>query len=157
MTRIHKRANTNNLKEAERLLRELFADLEKSKKMQHPQALEIEREWVYSGVSQINTQRCQGTRLKLVMLHAIMACQPARASFTHSLLMLSARLLSSDRSSSVPPFVSMKSLHDRLERDCAIFRDLYNQTLGLELTQTVDVRPVVEVDHPQRAGVKKNT
>lgn len=51
----------------------------------------------------------------------------------------------------------MKSLHDRLERDCAIFRDLYNQTLGLELTQTVDVRPVVEVDHPQRAGVKKNT
>ncbi|KAM8723770.1 envoplakin-like [Acanthopagrus schlegelii] len=89
MTRIHKRANTNNLKEAERLLKELFADLEKSKKMQHPQALEIERD--------------------------------------------------------------MKSLHDRLERDCAIFRDLYNQTLGLELTHTVDARPVVEVDHPQRA------
>ncbi|XP_030264206.1 envoplakin-like [Sparus aurata] len=89
MTRIHKRANTNNLTEAERLLRELFVDLEKSKKMQHPQALEIEK--------------------------------------------------------------GMKMLHDRLVKDCAIFRDLYNQTLGLELTRTVDVRTVVEVDHPQRA------
>ncbi|XP_073350176.1 envoplakin-like [Pagrus major] len=89
MTRIHQKANANNLTEAERLLRELIVDLEKSKKTLNPQAPEIEKD--------------------------------------------------------------MKTLQSRLVRDCATFRELYNQTLGLELTQSVNVRTVVEVVHPQRA------
>lgn len=43
---IHQKANADNLEEAEGLLKDLFMDVDKSKKLQHPQAAEIEREYV---------------------------------------------------------------------------------------------------------------
>lgn len=43
---IHQKANAENLEEAEGLLKDLFMDVDKSKKLQHPQAAEIEREYV---------------------------------------------------------------------------------------------------------------
>lgn len=44
LTLIHQKVNAENLAEAELLLKDLFMDVDKSKKLQHPQALEIERE-----------------------------------------------------------------------------------------------------------------
>lgn len=41
---IHQKANADNLAEAEGLLKDLFMDVDKSKRLQHPQAQEIERE-----------------------------------------------------------------------------------------------------------------
>lgn len=41
---IHQKANAESLVEAERLLKDLFMDVDKSKKLQHPQASEIEKE-----------------------------------------------------------------------------------------------------------------
>ncbi|KAI3360147.1 hypothetical protein L3Q82_014464, partial [Scortum barcoo] len=41
---IHQKANTDNLAQAEGLLKDLFMDVDKSKKLQHPQAQEIERD-----------------------------------------------------------------------------------------------------------------
>lgn len=38
--------NAKNLKEAEILLKDLFLDVDKVKRLKHPQALEIEKEWV---------------------------------------------------------------------------------------------------------------
>lgn len=46
---IHQKVNADNLVEAEMLLKNLFMDVDKAKKMQHPQTTEIEREWVYAG------------------------------------------------------------------------------------------------------------
>lgn len=51
---IHQKVNADNLVEAEALLKDLFMDVDKSKRLQHPQAAEIEREWVDSGVSQMD-------------------------------------------------------------------------------------------------------
>ncbi|XP_073350769.1 envoplakin [Pagrus major] len=44
MTLIHQKVNAENLAEAELLLKDLFMDVDKSKKLQHPQALEIEKD-----------------------------------------------------------------------------------------------------------------
>lgn len=41
----HQRENSECLSEAEGLLKDLFLDLDKAKKMKHPQAGEIEKEW----------------------------------------------------------------------------------------------------------------
>lgn len=41
---IHQKVNADNLVEAEALLKDLFMDVDKSKRLQHPQAAEIERE-----------------------------------------------------------------------------------------------------------------
>ncbi|XP_035510377.1 envoplakin [Morone saxatilis] len=41
---LHQKENSDNLAEAEGLLKELFMDVDKSKKLQHPQAPEIERD-----------------------------------------------------------------------------------------------------------------
>lgn len=41
---VHQKVNADNLVEAEGLLKDLFMDVDKSKKLQHPQATEIERE-----------------------------------------------------------------------------------------------------------------
>lgn len=41
---IHQKVNADSLVEAEKLLKNLFMDVDKSKKLQHPQASEIERE-----------------------------------------------------------------------------------------------------------------
>lgn len=41
---IHQQVNADNLAEAEGLLKDLFMDVDKSKKLQHPQAVEIEKE-----------------------------------------------------------------------------------------------------------------
>ncbi|XP_044038320.1 envoplakin-like [Siniperca chuatsi] len=41
---IHQKVNTDNLAEAEGLLKDLFMDVDKSKRLQHPQATEIERD-----------------------------------------------------------------------------------------------------------------
>lgn len=45
---MHQKVNADNLVEAEVLLKDLFMDVDKSKKLLHPQATEIEREWVYT-------------------------------------------------------------------------------------------------------------
>lgn len=44
---IHQKTNADNLEEAEGLLKDLFMDVDKSKKLQHPQSAEIEREYVF--------------------------------------------------------------------------------------------------------------
>lgn len=41
---MHQKVNADSLVEAEVLLKELFMDVDKAKKLQHPQATEIERE-----------------------------------------------------------------------------------------------------------------
>lgn len=41
---IHQKVNADNLVEAEVLLKDLFMDVDKARKLQHPQATEIERE-----------------------------------------------------------------------------------------------------------------
>ncbi|XP_034749774.1 envoplakin [Etheostoma cragini] len=41
---IHQKENTNNLMEAEELLKKLFMDVDKAKKLKHPQVLEIEKD-----------------------------------------------------------------------------------------------------------------
>lgn len=41
---IHQKVNADSLVDAEKLLKDLFMDVDKSKKLQHPQASEIERE-----------------------------------------------------------------------------------------------------------------
>lgn len=41
---VHQKVNADNLVEAEVLLKDLFMDVDKSKKLQHPQALEIEKD-----------------------------------------------------------------------------------------------------------------
>lgn len=51
---IHQQVNADNLADAEGLLKDLFMDVDKSKKLQHPQAGEIEKEWVYCVVSQMD-------------------------------------------------------------------------------------------------------
>lgn len=43
----HQKENSECLSEAEGLLKDLFLDLDKAKKMKHPQTGEIEKEWVY--------------------------------------------------------------------------------------------------------------
>lgn len=45
---MHQKVNADSLVEAEVLLKDLFMDVDKAKKLQHPQATEIEREWVYT-------------------------------------------------------------------------------------------------------------
>lgn len=45
---MHQKVNADSLVEAEVLLKELFMEVDKAKKLQHPQAPEIEREWVYT-------------------------------------------------------------------------------------------------------------
>lgn len=42
----HQKENAECLSEAEGLLKDLFLDLDKAKKMKHPQTAEIEKEWV---------------------------------------------------------------------------------------------------------------
>lgn len=41
---LHQKENADNLAEAENLLKDLFMDVDKTKRLQHPQANEIERE-----------------------------------------------------------------------------------------------------------------
>lgn len=41
---IHQKVNVDNLVEAEVLLKDLFMDVDKAKRLQHPQATEIEKE-----------------------------------------------------------------------------------------------------------------
>lgn len=41
---VHQKENAENLAEAEVLLKNLFMDVDKAKKLQHPQAKEIEKE-----------------------------------------------------------------------------------------------------------------
>lgn len=41
---VHHKDSANNLAEAEGLLKDLFMDVGKAKKLQHPQAKEIEKE-----------------------------------------------------------------------------------------------------------------
>ncbi|XP_070837780.1 envoplakin [Chaetodon trifascialis] len=79
---IHQKVNSDNLSEAERLLKHLFMDVDKSKKLQHPQAQEIEKD--------------------------------------------------------------VANLHDRWAKNCAIYRQLYNQKLNLEPTQKIDWGPLLD-------------
>ncbi|KAM9843794.1 envoplakin [Aulostomus maculatus] len=73
---IHQKQNADNLAQAEGLLKDLFMDVDKSKKLKHPQATEIERD--------------------------------------------------------------VRNLHDRWAKDCATFRELYDQVRDLEPTQKID-------------------
>lgn len=41
---IHQKVNADNLVQAEALLKDLFMDVDKARKLQHPQATEIEKE-----------------------------------------------------------------------------------------------------------------
>lgn len=51
---MHQKENGDRLAQAEVLLKELFMDVDKAKKLQHPQAGDIEKEWVCCGASQWN-------------------------------------------------------------------------------------------------------
>lgn len=41
-------------------------------------------------------------------------------------------------------FESVKNLHDRWAKDCATFRDLYNQLPDLEFKQKIDWGPLLD-------------
>uniref|UniRef100_A0A3Q3WJ83 Envoplakin b n=1 Tax=Mola mola TaxID=94237 RepID=A0A3Q3WJ83_MOLML len=79
---IHQKVNADNLVEAEALLKDLFMDVDKSKRLQHPQAAEIERD--------------------------------------------------------------VKNLHDRWAKDCATFRELYNQMPDLDPKQKINWGPLLD-------------
>ncbi|XP_041812283.1 envoplakin-like [Chelmon rostratus] len=79
---IHQKVNSDNLSESENLLKLLFMDVDKSKKLQHPQAHEIERD--------------------------------------------------------------VTNLHDRWAKNCAIYRQLYNQMLNLEPKKKIDWGPTFD-------------
>ncbi|XP_042249882.1 envoplakin [Thunnus maccoyii] len=79
---IYQKENAENLAEAEGLLKDLFMDVDKAKKLQHPQTNEIERD--------------------------------------------------------------VRNLHDRWSRDCATYRELYDQVQDLVLTQKIDWDPVLD-------------
>ncbi|TKS91521.1 Envoplakin 210 kDa cornified envelope precursor protein p210 [Collichthys lucidus] len=79
---IHQKVNADNLSEAEGLLKALYMDVDKSKRLHHPQSAEIERD--------------------------------------------------------------VRNLHDRWAKDCTIYREMYNQMLGLDLTQKIDWGPLLD-------------
>ncbi|XP_056256846.1 envoplakin [Seriola aureovittata] len=79
---IHQKENADNLAEAEGLLKDLFMDVDKSKRLQHPQATEIEKD--------------------------------------------------------------VRNLHDRWGRDCAAYRELYDQVQDLELAQKIGWGPLLD-------------
>ncbi|XP_030591338.1 envoplakin-like [Archocentrus centrarchus] len=79
---IHRKENADNLAQAEKLLKELFMDVDKAKKLQHPQASEIESD--------------------------------------------------------------VKNLHDRWAKDCAIYREVYDQVQDLDLTQKIGWGPLFD-------------
>ncbi|KAM9346768.1 envoplakin [Symphorus nematophorus] len=84
---IHQKVNADNLAQAEVLLKDLFMDADKAKKLQHPQANEIERD--------------------------------------------------------------VKNLHDRWAKDCATYREVYNQKQGLDPTQKIDWGPLLDEKQKQ--------
>ncbi|KAM3863826.1 envoplakin [Diretmus argenteus] len=73
---VHQKENAENLSEAEGLLKDLFLDVDKAKKLQHPQATEIEKD--------------------------------------------------------------VTNLHDRWVKDCASYRDLYEQVQEVQPTSRID-------------------
>lgn len=79
---LHQQQNADNLAEAEALLKDLFLDVDRSKKLQHPQATEIERD--------------------------------------------------------------VSNLHDRWSKDCATYRDLYEQMNELDVHQRIDWAQVLD-------------
>lgn len=81
-TLLHQNECGDKLAEAEGLLKELFMDVDKAKKMQHPQSNEIERD--------------------------------------------------------------VKNLHERWAKDCAVYRELYDQVQDLELKQRIDWAPLLD-------------
>ncbi|XP_017272078.1 envoplakin [Kryptolebias marmoratus] len=78
---IHQKEAADNLGQAEELLKDLFMDVSKAKKLKHPQAGEIEQD--------------------------------------------------------------VTNLHDRWVKDCAVFRDLYDQVQDLDVTQKIDWGPLL--------------
>ncbi|MEQ2262327.1 hypothetical protein XENORESO_006806, partial [Xenotaenia resolanae] len=99
---LHQQENSRNLSQAEELLKDLFLDVGKARKLKHPQASEIEKEYVY----------------------------PV-APLTHQTTNRHQHLL-------------VKNLHDRWAKNCAIYRDLYDQVQDLELKQKIDWGPVLQ-------------
>ncbi|XP_049601866.1 envoplakin [Syngnathus scovelli] len=81
-TLIHQKENSDNLAEAEGLLKDLFMDVDKAKRLQHPQANEIERD--------------------------------------------------------------VKNLHDRWVKDCATYRELYDQVQDLAPVARIDWGPALD-------------
>lgn len=53
---LHQTEVSERLGEAERLLKDLFLDVDKAKKLKHPQATEIESEWVDMDMNQMNSK-----------------------------------------------------------------------------------------------------
>ncbi|XP_028267450.1 envoplakin-like [Parambassis ranga] len=79
---VHQKDSADNLAEAEGLLKDLFMDVGKAKKLQHPQAKEIEKD--------------------------------------------------------------VSNLHDRWAKDCATFRELYDQVQDVDLTKKIDWGPLLD-------------
>lgn len=65
-----------------------------------------------------------------------------KLSFPHSLLLPSADLLTAD--CLILFTLSVRNLHDRWAKDCATYRELYDQVQDLELTQKIDWGPVLD-------------
>ncbi|XP_040918385.1 envoplakin [Toxotes jaculatrix] len=79
---IHQKESAGNLASAEGLLKDLFMDVDKAKKLQHPQSKEIERD--------------------------------------------------------------VRNLHERWAKDCATYRELYDQVQDLDLAQKIDWGPLLD-------------
>lgn len=56
---LHQKEAADNLAQAEGLLKDLFMDVSKAKKLKHPQAGEIERECVYSTLRPVGSSNLQ--------------------------------------------------------------------------------------------------
>ncbi|XP_068193776.1 envoplakin [Antennarius striatus] len=84
---IHQKVNADNLAQAEGLLKDLFMDVDKSKKLHHPQCQEIEKD--------------------------------------------------------------VSNLHDRWAKDCATYRELYNQMLDLDPKNRIGWGPVLDCKQKQ--------
>ncbi|KAM4717678.1 envoplakin-like isoform 2-T2 [Anableps anableps] len=87
---VHQQENSVNLGQAEDLLKDLFLDVSRAKKLKHPQASEIERD--------------------------------------------------------------VKNLHDRWAKNCATYRDLYDQVQDLKVKQKIDWGPVLQEKLSQIMG-----
>lgn len=142
---LHKKENADNLAQAEGLLKDLFMDVGGAKKLQHPQAKEIEKEWVCLGVSwpkfkHAQTLACMPSRQNLI---CYMPRRHTRhkQSFPQSLSLLSTHLLTSNLNILS---LSVVNLHYRWAKDCATFREVYESVQDVDLTQKIGWGPLFD-------------
>ena len=85
---------------------------------------------------------CQQTHLKLDMLHTIKVFWQTKVSLTHFYCSPPSALRWLKYS--CVSFFSVKNLHDRWAKDCANYREVYNQKQDLDLTQKIDWGPLLD-------------